>query len=645
MSLDFSLYDDAALEALAPKGVVRRARRDFDAGLGAVKECDARAAVVDADSETVKIDARGPKAAHCTCPATGICRHILLAVMTLNAAITPRENTEGPDAAPSAADELLALSQADLQTFAGADWTIAISLAASSAASSVQQNGRNCTVELEDSPASVTFLAGLGLKGAAFKGPKTRARAIVTAAALIVRQKHGLAVDTVPTEDAAPAASMSRDYLDDAARKIVQSTRMVLAGASPVAADTLFDLAISARAEAAPRLTAQLRLLTKQAGQAAARMVQFEPEAFFADAARAYALIEALKRDAQDPALTGLVRRDFQPAPPLELWMLGAARWASPSGARGLTLHGFAPADQQWRSLTLARGPGMDPAFDPAIVYTMPLWSAGPAQTLMAKTLYLPEPLIAADGAIAPALQQPATVQGAIASTRALTPAGAALVSWAQVRADITARLGAGLRRRTTPIAVLIAPARLGAASFDEFTQNYELEALDATGDALRLTFLADAHQTVQRLSATHRPPLMLAETTNDADRPSLRPISILHDAAHGRLDVVNLTLDSWPLARSAADTLANILPKPATAPRLGRDPLADLARRALETATAHCAGGAATDLAQLESQCDAAGLSALAQSLRHLDQQRTPLAALAAAYLASETLTQLSWA
>jgi hypothetical protein len=186
-------------------------------------------------------------------------------------------------------------------------------------------------------------------------------------------------------EDAAPAATLSQDYLDDAARKILHSTRMVLAGASPIAADTLFDLAISARAEAAPRLTSQLRGLTKQAGQASKRLVQFEPEAFLADAARTYALIEALRRTPDDPALTGVVRRDYAPAPAMDLLVLGAVRWSTESGARGLTLHGFAPLEERWHSIVQARGPGADPTFDPRLAFTMPLWRAGAANTLIAR--------------------------------------------------------------------------------------------------------------------------------------------------------------------------------------------------------------------------------------------------------------------
>jgi hypothetical protein len=646
MSLDLTLYDDAALEAFAPKGVVRRARRDFEAGLATIKEREAKAAVVEADGETVRLDARGPKTGQCTCPATGICRHILLAVMALNAAapVDEKESSEKENGT-GAAEEVCALSQDDVQSFAGADWAGALALATSSAGSTVQVSGRNCAVEIDGSPASVTFLAGLGLKGAAFKGPKTRARLVVAAAALILRTKQGVALE-LSDEETPPATGVTREYLDEASQKLLHCARMVLAGASPVAADTLFDLAISARAEAAPRLTSQLRSLTKQAGQAAQRVVHFEPENFLSEAARTYALIEALKHPPTDSALTGVIRRDYRPAPDTELWMLGAVRWSTETGARGLTLHGFAPTERQWRFVTQARGPGMDPTFDAGLAYTMPLWGQSSVKALVGNIVHLPAPLTSVDGAITPTLPSKPSLRGAIPRARALLENGIAVANWGELRRDVALRAGAGLHRRSAPLPALIAPTKFGQLSFDDFTLSYELEALDQFGDAVRLVFSSDAHLNAKRLSEMSRPPLLLAETSLDQDRPALRPVAVLHDGAQN-LEVVNLTLDDWPRKSdpaSAIDALQALLPRKRSASRLLQDPLADLARRALAEATIVCAGEPSHQLQQLEQQCDAGGLTMLAGAIRRMGAERTAGSALASAYLAGEALKTLSW-
>src|SRR5262249_8751467 len=150
-----------------------------EAGLATIKEADAKHAVVEAEGQTVRLNAEGPKSAKCTCPAGGVCRHVLLAVIAVNAGATPKEAAGARDEGPTALDEICGLEQAAIQRFAGADWAAAVTLATASPNSPLQVTGRNCAVQIEGTPASVTFLPGVGLKGAAHKGPKTRARVII----------------------------------------------------------------------------------------------------------------------------------------------------------------------------------------------------------------------------------------------------------------------------------------------------------------------------------------------------------------------------------------------------------------------------------------------------------------------------------
>ncbi|MBL4558421.1 MAG: SWIM zinc finger family protein [Rhodobacteraceae bacterium] len=75
-------YDDTALEALASKGLLRRAHKDMAAGRAEIVRFDADAEVM-ADGQTVTIPETGPARAACTCSANGICRHIVLALLAL----------------------------------------------------------------------------------------------------------------------------------------------------------------------------------------------------------------------------------------------------------------------------------------------------------------------------------------------------------------------------------------------------------------------------------------------------------------------------------------------------------------------------------------------------------------------------------
>ena len=650
MSLDLSAYDDAALEALAPKGVVRRARRDFEAGLATIRERAGNAAVVEAEGQTVTIDARGPKGARCTCPAGGICRHILVAVMAVNAASgaeTPQAEQAGASTGPSAAEEICALSHADLTAFAGADWTTAVTLAAASTDSPIAESGRNCTVELSGAPTGVTFIAGLGLKGAAFKGAKSRRRVVVAAAAILLRQKRGVTLDAADAEPVPAKGGVAADYLDDAAQKLTRSVRIVLKAASPVAADILFDLAISARAEAAPRLTGKLRNLAKQAGRAATRDIAFEPDAFLAEAATTFALMAALRRQPDDVALTGGVRRDYEAEPGFDLWMLGATTWRTEAGARGLTLHGFVPEDRRWRSVSIARGAGMDPTFDPRAAYQMPLWGAGVASATMGKVLRLAEPLVAGDGAIAPTLARPAAVASGIRNLNALIDAGAAAVHWGEMRRDLSLRLGVGLRRRATPMPVLLAPASYGALAFNDFAQTYEWDVFDLGGDRLLFSLPAAAHEPARRLSGISlRSHLVLAEARAELGRAVLTPIAVLFNAADG-IEVINLDLDHWAQSRGfyAALNAAQQFISRRAPPAAVHNPLLDLSHRALEAAVSTCAGAPVADASEIGRGCEAAGLLALANAMERMDARKDIESSLATAYLASEVAASTQWA
>jgi hypothetical protein len=641
VTLRLHAYNDAALESLAPKGLVRRARRDFEAGLASVVASDGASAQVRTDGHTVTLGERGPAAAQCTCGAVGICRHILLAVMAVNH--DAPETASDKQAMQSAAEEICNLKESDLVAFAGASWSSAVALAAASGDAAIAKNNGNCIVELAGAPGGVTFIAGQGLKGAGVKEPKSRARTIVTAAAILVRAKQGILLEKGDDRQSGPHALIDGAFLNDAAEKLVQAIPAVLSSASPIAADLLFDLAISTRANAAPRLTAMLRSLAKQAWQAGTRDVHFHADEFLNDAARTYALIEALKRNADDPVLTGTLRRDYRPSPPFDLWMLGAAIWRTDTGARGLTLHGFAPEEHVWRSVSIARGAGMDPSFSPRAAYDGPLWSAGPARSLIGKALRLPEALVAEDEVIAPSLPQPAVVRSSVGNLRSLIECRAAALDWQELRRNVAARLGDGLRRRSSGVPALLAPSKYGSPFFNDFAQTYEWEALDQSGGCILFTLPGVEHEFSRQLAGLSASPhLVLAETVEASGRAALRPLTILFDGADG-IEAVNLTLDDWPKSRPAASRQALSARRLQSTNDFSR-PILTLAQRVIGTAISILTGGLAAEVGQLGQACEAAGLVELANAVERMCTRKDPRSALAAVYLASEAGTGLRW-
>ncbi|MCC5849999.1 MAG: SWIM zinc finger family protein [Verrucomicrobia bacterium] len=98
-------FDEEAWVALANRGLLRRARKDLETGT-APRLLDAppdliRVAV---DPYVVEMDARGPAAARCTCPAPGCCQHILAACLHLAATGNPEGIEEVKENKPAIED-------------------------------------------------------------------------------------------------------------------------------------------------------------------------------------------------------------------------------------------------------------------------------------------------------------------------------------------------------------------------------------------------------------------------------------------------------------------------------------------------------------------------------------------------------------
>lgn len=631
--------DDAALTALAPLGVVRRARKDLEAGRARIAEHDEKVAKVEADGHTVRIDTRGPAAARCTCPAGGICRHVVMAVMAVNATQPPRSTPT-----KTAVAGLCELPEATLIRFAKADWRAATRLATSILAgpsrAKISENGAHCTVTLDGAPAPVIFMAGQKLSGAICKGPKTSIRILITAAAILVRACHGIALLQAPGEDASEEG-LPQAFLEDAAQKLAQSVKTVLTGTAPLAAEILFDLAISARVEAAPRLTSELQHLSRQAQRAGSHDIHFEQEAFLMEAARTFALLQALKQQPKDPVLTGVPRRDYKPAAACDLWLLGGTVWSNDIGARGFTAHAFSPTDRRWYSVGSARAAGADPAFEPHSVYHLSLWGAGTPQSLMGFALHLPEPMVTDDASISLTLPKPAHKLRQV-SLKDLIEAGVAQDHWAALRAGLNTRLGSGLCRRALPAPALLAPAQCSEVVFNELSQEHEWAAVDKAGDRIILTLPANDEERARRLAdEVTQGTALLTEAAASADSLTFKPIALLKDTRDG-LQVINLRLDEWPRAGGFFKGVK--LPwkwRPAlTAQR--QDPLLERVQRTLEAAIEILAGAPPKDIATLVRSCEAAGLLTLAQAIQRMHPQDIP-SVLAAVYLASEIQTAIS--
>ena len=640
MTLDSMLWrhDDSALEALTSKGLLRRAQRDLASGGGRIESVEAGRAVVAVGDLTVELDANGPAAAACNCKAHGVCRHILLAVLLLRA---QREGADTPGAQPdlaTAVTHICRLTPQEIAKFAGKDWDKALELSTGDLGVSFTDEGINITVRLSELNAAVTFIAGNDLKGAAYKGPRARQRLITTVGVLAVRQRQGLpTAESPPVASSAPGAS--NKFIDDAQRTIERAVSAALPSRSLLARDLLLDLAISSRCEALPRLAAELKSLAQTAQLANERSVAFEPGSFLLDAARSYALLEALRTNPGDARLGGSLRRNYERHPPLEVWPLGVARWRSRTGARGLSAYVLEPAAGRWLTLIEGRGAGADTAFDVRNAYTRPIWGAGTLSGLMGRRVRLSEPGIAHDGSISSTEAGGECLQAPLRPDE-ITSCPATHTRWAALKQDLASRMGNGVRRSTSPLPALIAPSEFGRLGFDDMHQRYRWELIDATGDILVLQIPAADEEAALRLWKSGKKLLaVVIEARLWERRLELRPVSVVFAERGGAL-VHNVDFDAWPPERGIERVLSRLkenLATPLAAAAGSASPVDRLVSGAAEELVGLLSGSTDGRADAMIRQLEALGLVTLARGLTRALGTKDPRALLKAAYLLGE--------
>lgn len=643
MSLDAMLatQDEAALAAQASVGLVRRAQRDLDAGKASIEARDEASARVLADGQTVTVLAAGLGDSRCTCPATGICRHVLMAVLMLR----QQETVTVVDA--TAIEELAALDEADLRAFAGADWEKAVAQALISDETTLTEDGVNLSVRLPDSDHQVLFLAGQALKAAVWKGPKSAKRRTVAAAALVARAKSGgQALDQVDRDEAA-LDSLSGDTLRSVRDAIEAIVAGVFAGSSAIAEERLFDISISVRAEAVPRLTGLLRDLVRQGRAARDRQFSYSDDRFLADAADAMALTRGLAAKPRDPALSGVLRRRYEPRDPVTLVIAGAVNWRSKSGARGLRLHAFAPEEGRWFSTGQARAGGIDPGFSPGSVYRAPIWGVGSVNRLSGQTLTLEGARVSSDHQIAWDGGMGRIDDQSAVSIDGVAEAGALFDDWNALKADLARRFPRGLKRTGAAVPVLLAPSAISGATFDDIAQSYRLSALDRTGRGLELTLPVEQARVADWLLENGKLiAAILCEARLGIFGLQLEPVTVhSRPGRDGELKVRNLTLDAPDeLLAEGRNGLGQRALKFLTARNSPSvhdsdptDAVSLLGVRITEAVAETLRHRHTETLRPLVDEADRLGLAMLARALRAFNDEPVPGQALRVSYLNSE--------
>ncbi|EGF91002.1 SWIM zinc finger family protein [Asticcacaulis biprosthecium C19] len=553
-------YDEAALVAVANKGLHRRAQRDVEEGKAVVKSVDGDTATVDTDGDTVVMDARGPKAARCTCPAPGVCRHRLAAVLLLQTHILQtqilRTQTGGGEsAAPDVAAEVAALALDTLRSWAGkAAWRGAVELLEGGA--TVIAEGAALVVAFPRDGPQVRILPGQGLDGLVSKVAPALRKTYHTAAVLVARRHLGVgdAVEATAAEVAVAGGIEPVDaaFLGAVTAVLGECVRVGFNLAPLSLEERLFTLSVSSRADALPRLAGLLRALSAQIRSRRARDFAFDPDRCLDLCGKGFALISALKHDdGGDPdrssLLRGQARRDYSAAGVLRLYGSGAEAWSTASGARGVTAYFYDPTQDRWLTVALARGAGQDPWFEPRTAYSNEsLWGGPTIKAVSQAQIGLTGASVSPDGRLS------AGKDVRVTETRPVSADEAAgwpccCGDWDALRRRLVERLAGGVAgpaRGAEP--VLLRPQRVARPFFDDLAQTLVWPVADANGQwlCLSLEHGADPGRMVKALEAIAAgwDGLVAALATVDGRVFRLRPYAVMDGAT-----VCNLGLDPLP--------------------------------------------------------------------------------------------------
>jgi len=498
-------YDDQALATLANAGLLRRAQRDLDNGKVMLKGAEGDTATIEVDGHTVAISTDGPAKAACTCPAPGVCRHRIAAVLFLRTAETGEgeaasDENEAEETPADPADWIAEITLDQARKFAGRPgWRAALEIVGE--AKNVEAEGNSCGVSFTTLEDPVLILRGQGMAGIVSKATKARKKAYHAAALLAARKHLGLEVETAedeallspssaamgPGNPAAPDA----EFLATVQSALVDCAQLGFNLAPLPIEERLFELSVSSRADALPRLAALLRSIASQMRLRRQSSFDFDASTMLELSANAFALTFALRRDDIDLAqylrFAGELRRNYAEPGTVELVGCGADLWRSGSGARGVTAHFMHAESGEFYSVAMARGAGQDPGFIPRQAFRQQaLWNAGTMETLCHSRILLHNAGIADGGR----LSSNKEVQAEILEKNAVPAAETSHVysDWGTLQTTLADRFKLGVDASGMPQMAMIQPAEVARPQFDELAQQLVWPIRDASGQWIALT-------------------------------------------------------------------------------------------------------------------------------------------------------------
>jgi hypothetical protein len=610
LQAELSRYDDDAFAALANRGLLRRARKDLEKEAALIASETPQALLMKFAGHEIRFDARGAAHASCSCPANGVCQHILAAAICLQAApaaatsgaavsATASVINEPAPASPASgtADPLADLRGALLRMTpreltkhcgkAGYRWAWQFVEDLDPEQDLTLSGERNVVIAFRHPRLSFRYMGGT-VDSLLADAEVRQVEKYRVAAVLAYQRAHGavleapeaatpqagtldLGKDHAVSEGASASLRESRARLCASVRALAtECVALGLAHLSPGIQERFSTLAVWAQGAQAYRLALLLRRIADHAEMLLERAGGADEHRLMNELTIAFALVSALEaaaeRGSTPAALIGRARNEYEDTGQLELLGLGASAWRSASGFVGLTMLFWSPADRRFYSCSDAR-PEIQ-RFDPGARYK----AAGPWSGLGAPALTTGRRVVLS-GALTSAAGR---ISGSEKSTATVMPRDAAEFiarletqsRWSElVQARAEARRSLLAEAQPMRDWVILRPTRCGRAEFDAARQVLSWPLMDDQGARLLAElaydkYTAPAIERLEQLEADVLPDgtLVVARLRGGSSHFIAEPLSLVRPGARDSDEVVDaLYFDAAPKTGIAGRILSSL--------------------------------------------------------------------------------------
>jgi len=371
--------DDDALAALANRGLLRRARKDLESNPPTILKVEENSISLQVSDAVVTVPEL-PSHSHCSCPAAGICRHILAALVYVreasSLAISPsaQQSPCHVKALPAIEqpsnrtpeDVLGAATEEEIQSWAGkAVWKKALTRLASGPRVEIEATS-TLVVRFPSLNLTCRWIPGGGLDGMYCSCQSGSVCVHIVMAVVAYRASLGkqeIQLEQRLLEESSGAPRSRAEVLHAVGSIIQEMISTGLTRLSSATTERLTTLAVSAHGVDLPRLERTCKTLANEIQRSLQRDAQASSVRLLSPAARLEALRAALERNAR-PEFIGQHRSTYDDIGQLYLIGLGARYWISKGGYHGLTVYFWEESSRTWATWSDLR-PVQQAGFDP----------------------------------------------------------------------------------------------------------------------------------------------------------------------------------------------------------------------------------------------------------------------------------------